>query len=142
MCRQSRHTPHAVLGGFRGRLLHHPLAFPLIVVLTQPDRDQPRDTRLLHRDPVETVRFLHRHLVVRYDDELCVLREIADYPREPPHVRVVERGIDDAKAAAKVAQALEGVELTIEPDHPLPLSAYQLPAAVESKLGLPLRWTF
>ncbi|MFV0455819.1 MAG: PilZ domain-containing protein [Pseudomonas sp.] len=64
-------------------------------------------------------------------------------------VRAVEirvLGSDDIFSGEIVSSRVDDqrqmVELTIEPDQPLPPSAYQLPAAVEFKLGLPLRWTF
>ena len=44
--------------------------------------------------------------------------------------------------SSRVDDQRQMVELTIKPDRQLPLSDYQLPAAVEFKLGLPLRWTF
>ena len=44
--------------------------------------------------------------------------------------------------ASRVDDLRQMVELTIKPDHELPRSAYQLPTAVDFKLGLPLRWTF
>ena len=44
--------------------------------------------------------------------------------------------------ASRVDDQRQMVELTIKPDQALPRSAYQLPTAVDFKLGLPLRWTF
>lgn len=44
--------------------------------------------------------------------------------------------------ASRVDDQRQMVELTIKPDQELPRSAYQLPTAVDFKLGLPLRWTF
>ena len=44
--------------------------------------------------------------------------------------------------ASRVDDLRQMVELTIKPDQELPRSAYQLPTAVDFKLGLPLRWTF
>ncbi|MGG2396357.1 PilZ domain-containing protein [Pseudomonas sp. SH1-B] len=44
--------------------------------------------------------------------------------------------------ASRVDEQRQMVDLTIKPDHQLPLNSYQLPTAVEFKLGLPLRWTF
>lgn len=44
--------------------------------------------------------------------------------------------------ASRLDEVNQMVELTIKPESELPLSAYQLPAAVDFGLGLPLRWTF
>lgn len=64
-------------------------------------------------------------------------------------VRAVEMrvlGSDETLSGEIVSSRVDAqrqmVELTIKPDRQLPLSDYQLPAAVEFKLGLPLRWAF
>lgn len=44
--------------------------------------------------------------------------------------------------ASRLDEINQMVELTIKPESELPRSAYQLPAAVDFGLGLPLRWTF
>ena len=49
---------------------------------------------------------------------------------------------DGEIVGSRVDDQRQMVELTIKPDQELPRSAYQLPTAVDFKLGLPLRWTF
>src|SRR5512139_2070595 len=57
------------------------------------DGDGLGDPGLLHGDPVEDVRQLHRPLVVRDEEELVPGGHLADHGVEPVDVGVVQRGV-------------------------------------------------
>src|SRR2546428_254949 len=69
-----------------------PLA--MLVELVQLQRDHFRNAAVVHRDAVEHVGGLDRPAVVRDDDELRAVGELAQRLREAPDIALVERGVD------------------------------------------------
>src|SRR5439155_3792478 len=69
-------------------------AHALLVELGQLERDHLRDAGVVHRYAVEHVGGFDRPAVVRDDDELRTVRQLAQRLREPSDIPLVERGID------------------------------------------------
>src|SRR5450830_351274 len=91
-------------------LMESPWALRPIVGLyhsVEPHADELRHSRLFLRDAVEGLRGLHRPLVVRDEDELCLLGKLHEERREAVDVRLVERGIDFVEDAERRRLVLE-----------------------------------
>ena len=73
-----------------------PRCIPKVSVLIEAskiDRHQLTYARFLHCYAVYHINSIHRHFVVRNDDELAVFRKFSDHVCELPHVRIIERRV-------------------------------------------------
>ena len=65
----------------------------MLIQTPEVNRYQFTHTRLLHGYPVDHIYGAHGLLVVRYNDELALLAELADHLRELTYVGVIKRRI-------------------------------------------------
>src|SRR3990170_6579564 len=70
-----------------------PPSVELVLDVPQPQTQHPRGRVRPHRHAVDAVRHLDRPAVVRYHDELRLLRELLQRRDEPPHVRLVQHRV-------------------------------------------------
>ena len=106
---QASLTQESGLSDCWGSLTHHvPHPRPLTLHLTyysacaypsahgkfgQLLREHSRNAISLHGDAIDRIGVCHRHVVVRDDDELCLLRERLEDLAEAHDIRLIQRGV-------------------------------------------------
>src|SRR5215212_1407741 len=75
--------------------------------VVQPHRNELRDAQFLHRDAVESIGRLHRTAVMRHNDELAALRELAQHLAEAADVGLIQRRVHLIEDAERAGTHLE-----------------------------------